>query len=112
MVFAENLEGAFKSWEGPCSTEKSAQTCFCELFGVTERCGTWRGTFAYESKGPPPLFWRKGPVQKMLLDGRVKLNPDALDLAPVPDVDLLDHSLEEHILRFGRANWRVIAGTA
>ncbi|WP_155986979.1 hypothetical protein [Paenibacillus durus] len=31
----------------------------------------------------------------MLLDGRFKLNFDALDIALVIDVDLLDHGLEE-----------------
>lgn len=55
-----------------------------------------------ESKGPSAVLAERAS-SKELLDGRVKLNPDALDLAPVPDVDLLGHSLEEHNLRFGRA---------
>jgi hypothetical protein len=60
------------------------------------------GDFCVRKAKAPSAVLAEGPVQKMLLDDRVKLDPDALDLASVLDVDLLDHSLEERLLRFGR----------
>jgi hypothetical protein len=55
-----------------------------------------------KSKSPLRRFGGRGEFKKMLVDGRSKLNFDALDLAPVLDVDLLDHGLGERLLRFGR----------
>ncbi|AKG37350.1 hypothetical protein [Paenibacillus durus] len=48
-----------------------------------------------EIKSPLRRFGGRGRLKNMLLDGRFKLNFDALDIALVIDVDLLDHGLEE-----------------
>lgn len=66
-----------RAWVGeePRSAEKSAQMGFCELFGITERCGTWRGTFACGKQKPPPPFWRK---QDIVILRRTEVLPAAL----------------------------------
>ncbi|MEY9095888.1 hypothetical protein [Paenibacillus sp. RC84] len=55
-----------------------------------------------KAKSPLRRFGEKGQLKKMLLDGRVKFQFDAFDLAPAFDVDRHDHRLEECFLRFER----------
>jgi hypothetical protein len=55
-----------------------------------------------ESKSPLRRFGGRGQFKKMLLHGRVEFELDASDFAPVLYVDLLDHGLEQRLLRFGR----------
>jgi hypothetical protein len=70
--------------QGPQEAGLPSQTGFCELFGVTERCGTWRGTFAYGKQKPPPPFWRKGPAQKNVFEwlGRTRARCQRLCACP------------------------------